>query len=83
MAGLGRVQQRFNLAVVTALAALVSFARQGHDDAKAAQAGATTGHPIHRKYLKSSNPRSNTPGYAYPGYCEGLRYRANGGGKLR
>lgn len=73
MAGLGRVQQRFNAAVVGALALLVGFARQGQNEAQAAQWGQTTGHPIHRKYLKASNPNSNTPGDPYPGYCSGAR----------
>lgn len=51
MAGLGRVQQRFNLALVAALAAVVRFARGGSEDAKE-QAAVGFGHPIHRKYLK-------------------------------
>ena len=71
MAGLGRVQQIFNRAVLGTLAALIGFARGS--DAKQAEALATKGHPILAKLLKSSNPNANTPGRAYPGYCSGNR----------
>lgn len=64
MAGLGRVQQLFNRAVVGTLAALIGFARGGKEEAKRLAGG----HPLLAKYLKNSNPRANTPGTAYPGY---------------
>lgn len=77
MAGLGRVQQRFNAAVVGVLAALVSFARGGEKDAKG-QAAAGTGHPIHAKYLRSQNyGRATGRGLSrYPGYCYGAQETA-------
>lgn len=71
MAGLGRVQQRFNTAVLGVVAALISFARGG--DRQATAQMATKGHPILAKYLKSSNPNSNRRGVEYPGYCAGER----------
>ena len=74
MAGLGRVQQMFNRAVLGTLAALIGFARGG--DAQAAKTFAAKGHPILAKLLKSSNPNANTPGRAYPGYCSGDRETA-------
>lgn len=70
MAGLGRIQQRFNAAVVAvlALAGLRNMAGAG-DHQKAAAAG--YGHPIHAKYLRSVyNKSARTP---YPGYCAGAR----------
>lgn len=83
MAGLGRIQQRFNAAIVGTLAALVGFARGGSSEAAEEAAAAGSGHPLHRKLITRSNPRGNTPGYDFPGYCAGLRYNANGNGKRR
>lgn len=75
MAGLGRIQQRFNAAVVGALAALVAFARQGGDSAAAqTQARGGVGHPIHAKYLRPSDParvRTRYAGKDYS-YCMGV-----------
>ena len=71
MAGLGRVQQIFNRAILGTITALIGFARGGHEEAKRLTSGG--GHPLLAKYLTSSNPRANTPGYAYPGYCAGAR----------
>jgi hypothetical protein len=71
MAGLGRVQQLFNRAVLGTVAALIGFARGG--DKQATQHLLAYGHPILAKYLKCSAPRANTPGYAYPGFCAGER----------
>jgi hypothetical protein len=70
MAGLGRIQQKFNAAVITllSLAGLRNMAAAG-DASKQAAAG--YGHPIHAKLLKSSNPNANTPGRPYQGYCSG------------
>ena len=70
MAGLGRIQQRFNAAVLGTLAALIGFAR---GDKQASERLQTIGHPILAKLLKSSNPNSNRRGYDYPGYCAGAR----------
>lgn len=55
MAGLGRVQQRFNAAVAKVLT-LAGFARMA--GAKGAQETAAQGygHPIHAKYLRTVNP---------------------------
>lgn len=52
MAGLGRIQQRFNAAVVAvlALAGLRGMAGAGSSAKEAASKG--YGHPIHRKLLK-------------------------------
>jgi hypothetical protein len=69
MAGLGRIQQRFNAAVVAvlALAGLRNMAGAGN----AAKAAATGfGHPIHAKYLRAHPKLSKTP---YPGYCAGAQ----------
>lgn len=66
MAGLGRIQQWFNAAVVTLLA-LAGLRKMTGADAKA-QAAKGSGHPIHAKLLKSSNPKGNTSGHAYTGY---------------
>lgn len=66
MAGLGRVQQMFNRAVIGTLAALVGFARGGQEETK--RLTSSGGHPLLAKYLKSSNPNVNAPGYRYPGY---------------
>lgn len=68
MAGLGRIQQRFNAAIVGTLAALIGFARGG--DRQATKRLLEHGHPILAKYLKSSNPRANQSGHDYPGYAE-------------
>ena len=77
MAGLGRVQQRFNAAVVGVLAALVSFARGGEKDAKG-QASVGIGHPIHAKYLRTQNYGRATGRdlQLYPGYCSGAQETA-------
>ena len=53
MAGLGRIQQRFNAAVVAVLA-LAGFGRMAGTDAKK-QARAGGGHPIHAKYLRTND----------------------------
>lgn len=68
MAGLGRIQQTFNKAIVGTIAALIGFARGGREEAKRLAGNGGHGHPLLAKYLKSSNPRANEPGYAYPGY---------------
>jgi hypothetical protein len=71
MAGLGRVQQVFNRAIIGTLAALIGFARGKAD--KQSAANLAMGHPLLAKWLKSSNPNGNNPGSAYPGYCSGDR----------
>lgn len=71
MAGLGRIQQTFNKAIVGTLAALIGFARGGREEAKRLAGNGGHGHPLLAKYLKSSNPNANTPGQKYPGYCAG------------
>ncbi len=68
MAGLGRIQQRFNAALVTVLA-LAGFGTQ-HANTRD-MLTAQKGHPLAAKYVKSSNPRANTPGRRYRGYCNG------------
>ena len=50
MAGLGRIQQRFNAAVVTLLSLAGLRGMAGTDAKEAAHKG--YGHPIHRKYIK-------------------------------
>lgn len=74
MAGLGRIQQRFNLAVLTPIALLLGWAgrQQGLDESQPI----VSGHPILAKYTKSSNPNRNTRGSEYPGYCAGQREAA-------
>lgn len=74
MAGLGRIQQRFNAAVVMVLTLAGFGGLAGESGARKAAAGG--GQPIARKYIKSSNPRSNTPGMRYQGYCSGRRETA-------
>ena len=54
MAGLGRIQQRFNAAVVTLLALAGFRGLAGKKDAKDAAASGH-GHPIHAKYLRTQN----------------------------
>jgi hypothetical protein len=73
MAGLGRVQQMFNRAVLGTLATLIGFARGGREEAKRLQGNGGHGHPLLAKYLKSSNPNANTPWTEYPGYCAGAQ----------
>lgn len=74
MAGLARMQQRFNAAVITllSLAGLRKMAGGGASEAVAKGYH----HPIHAKYLKSSSPRANTPGVRYAGYCSGEQEQA-------
>jgi len=72
MAGLGRVQQRFNAAIVAVLALLKVGAGSKKEQARAQGAG----HPILAKLIKSSSPNANTPGREYPGYCSGQRETA-------
>lgn len=81
MAGLARVQQRFNAAVVAVLVLAGLRGIAGANETAEGEAALGHGHPIHAKFLKRSNPRSNRPGYPFPGYCNGLRYRSNGNGK--
>jgi hypothetical protein len=71
--GLGRMQQRFNAAVVAvlALAGLRNMAG-GQDHAAAASKG--YGHPIHAKYLRSLF--NKMPTMRYPGYCAGAQETA-------
>lgn len=83
MAGLGRVQQRFNAAVVTLLT-LAGFGRGFGKGAKA-QAATGLGHPIHAKYLRTMNVdkatgRDLSP---YQGYCSGVRYDPVTGRKVK
>jgi len=68
MAGLGRVQQLFNRAVVGTLAALIGIARGGKEEAKRLAGNGGHGHPLLAKLIKCSAPRANTPGHDYPGY---------------
>jgi hypothetical protein len=65
-AGLGRVQQMFNRALVGTLAALIKL--RGREEAKRLSSNGGHGHPLLAKYTKSSNPNANTPGAPYPGY---------------
>ena len=67
MAGLGRIQQRFNAAVITLLSLAGLRRMTGGADAQK-QAAVGHGHPIHAKLLKSSNPKGNASGHAYTGY---------------
>ena len=76
MAGLGRIQQVFNKAVLGTLAAVIGFARGGREEAKRLAGTGGHGHPLLAKYLKCSNPRANTPGRDYPGYCSGVKETA-------
>lgn len=76
MAGLGRIQQTFNKAVLGTLAALIGFARGGKEEAKRLAGNGGHGHPLLAKYIKSSNPNANMPGREYPGYCFGARETA-------
>ena len=71
MAGLGRVQQRFNAAVVGVLATLVTFARGGTDK-QVAERLLAEGHPILAKLLKHDPPNKTIPGQPYLGYCLGI-----------
>lgn len=68
MAGLGRIQQIFNRAVLGTLATLIGFARGGRQEA---QQLAQKGHPLLAKFIKSNAPNANTPGTRYLGYCYG------------
>lgn len=82
MAGLGRMQQRFNV-IVASLAALVGFSGHRMSAVDAARSG--SGHPIHRKILRSQNVahltgRDLAP---YQGYCSGLHYNQDGNGKVK
>ncbi len=83
MAGLGRVQQRFNAAVVTLLT-LAGLGRMTGRDAKRQAAGGQ-GHPIHAKYLRTVNVDKATgrdlPNYL--GYCSGVRYDPLTGRKVK
>lgn len=73
MAGLGRVQMRFNATVASVLA-LVGFGR-GYGRSAAEEARKGSGHPIHRKFLRSQNVEKVTGrgSEAYAGYCAGHR----------
>lgn len=66
MAGLARVQQRFNAAVVAVLT-LAGLNRMAGNTSAAKQAAVGFGHPIHAKYLRAQKPQRHR-GYAYPGY---------------
>lgn len=79
MAGLGRIQQRFNLALVGALAALIGFARGGKGVEAAATDRGSKGFPLARKYVRA-DPREvrtmyrvDQAGYRY---CMGKQERA-------
>lgn len=78
MAGLARVQQRFNMAVVGALAALVSFARGGDKQQMIAAATDGRGYPLARKFLRTQDYHKATGRDLppYPGYCSGAQERA-------
>lgn len=62
MAGLGRVQQRFNAAVVAALT-LLSFGPRGQKAAEKDYAVAQ-GMPLAKKYLRPANPAAVRSRYA-------------------
>lgn len=75
MAGLGRVQMRFNATVASVLA-LVGFGRSyGHNAADEALQG--SGHPIHRKFLRTQNVSRATGRDKgdFLGYCAGRKER--------
>lgn len=69
MAGLGRIQQRFNAALVAVLALAGFGGRQATTRELLTQSGV----PLSKKYIKSSNPKGNTPGQQYLGYCSGVQ----------
>lgn len=70
MAGLGRIQQRFNAAVITvlALAGLKSLGRSSAKDA----AAKGYGHPIHRMFFRG-DPREDRSRYNHTNVQWGTR----------
>jgi len=79
MAGLGRVQQKFNAAVMAVMALL---ATQRKDSAR--QSVIHMGQPLARKYARCQNYEKATGRNLrrYPGYCSGLDYRKRKGATL-
>lgn len=75
MAGLGRVQMRFNATVASVLA-LVGFGR-GYGQSAAEEARKGSGHPIHRKFLRTQNVMRATGRDKgdFLGYCAGRKER--------
>ena len=73
MAGLGRIQQRFNAAVITLLSLAGLRNMAGADSQEQAARG--YGHPLHRKYLRTQNYEKATgrepDQRKYPGFCAG------------
>lgn len=76
MAGLGRIQQRFNQAVIGVLAALVGFARGGNPEQR--RQLEERGHPIAAKYLRTQNVAKATGRDLppYRGFCSGAQETA-------
>lgn len=84
MAGLARMQQKFNAAIVAvlALAGLRNMAGAAQSAADAARVG--YGHPVHAKYLRANPMRHNRPGTTYQGYCSNFtNYFERKGATLR
>lgn len=85
MAGLGRIQQKFNAAVVSILALAGLHNMAGGKAVTAAEAARKGyGHPIHAKYLHTQNIAKATGRNLrrYAGYCSGLDYRNRVGATL-
>jgi hypothetical protein len=76
MAGLGRVQQLFNRAVLGTIATLIGFARGGRSAAESLVGNKHGGHPLLAKLIKHNPPNANAPGRDYPGYCSGQQETA-------
>ena len=72
MAGLGRIQQRFNAAIVTLLSLAGLRGMAGDTSAKNAAAHGH-GHPLHAKFLRTQNVSKATGRdlLPYHGYCSG------------
>lgn len=84
MAGLARMQQKFNAAIVAvlALAGLRNMAGAAQSAADAARVG--YGHPVHAKYLRGDPMNRNRARMPYAGYCSNFtNYFERKGATLR